>query len=103
VKSLYYTGSSIPVRYQKLELYYTMVPDTATGGPVRSPHIMDADCQITRGIPSSRPSAPMRSRCWAMRVARSPSTASSDWKSAIESSCYGKRTGVVHGGGRARR
>jgi len=69
----YYTGSQ-PSRCanKNWKLYYTMVPDTATGG-LYGDHLPLTQIANISVIPSSRRSAPMRKSLLGMRFARSPS------------------------------
>ncbi len=60
----YYTGSQpSAVRYKNWKFYYTMVPDTATGGLYGATDLSTGPRSSTSSaIPSSRRLAPMRSR-----------------------------------------
>ena len=60
----YYTGAQpSAVRYKNWKFYYTMVPDTATGGLFGATTLsLDPDPATSCAIRSRRPSAPTRSR-----------------------------------------
>ena len=92
----YYTGSQpSAVRYKNWKMYYTIVPDTGTGGLFGAVRAFTGPSSSTSSaIPSSRRSATTRSRCWvtAVRLARPAMRISTTGTCCRSASCCGRRS-----------